>query len=289
MKIFLKKILQGLISVFEKLYKNFVVHSKWKMVVKKTKNNEKVIVSLTTYQKRFEDVKLAIKSLGFQTKKADRVLLYIDDYEDKDTVTRNFSKLEQFGVEIIRVPEDLKPHKKYYFAIKSNPDAIVITIDDDCIYWPWTISSLLKTHKKHPTAVCARRVSKITYDENKNIEPYNSWKQSYIKELKPSSLLIATGVGGVLYPPHALPPEAFEVDAIKRYCYEADDIWLKIMESMNRVDVVWTKCLLMHPIEIEEESGGGLAALNVGANRNDMYLRNTLNAYDLPVDIFRKQ
>lgn len=286
MKNFLKKLVQSLTDICGRLYKKYIIHSKWKEVVQQSNGNEEVIVSLTTYQRRFEDVKFAIKSLGFQTQKANRVILYIDDYEDNNIVVKNFSKIEKYGVEIIRVPDDLKPHKKYYFAMKSNPEAIIITIDDDCVYWPWTISSLLKTHKKYPQAVCARRVSKITYDENGNIKPYNSWQQSYMKELEPSSQLIATGVGGVLYPPHILPSETFDIDAIKKYCYGADDIWLKVMETMNHVDVVWTKCLLMHPIDIEE-SNDGLAALNVGANRNDAYLRDTLEAYNLSANEFK--
>lgn len=285
MKKVVKRVVQCIIDAVGKVYKKYVIHSNWKKVIEPS--NENIIVSLTTYRKRFEDVKLAIKSLGFQIKKANRVILYIDDFEDDETVAACLSELKDYGVEIIRVPGDLKPHNKYYFAMKDNPEATIITIDDDCIYWPWTISSLLKMHKKYPTAVCARRVSKITYDANGNIKPYNSWQHSYMREQKPSFLLIAMGVGGVLYPSHTLPDKAFEIDAIKKYCYGADDVWLKVMETINHVNVVWTKCILMHPISIEEGSEGGLAALNVGANRNDMYLMDTLKAYGLSPNIFK--
>ena len=34
----------------------------------------------------------------------------------------------------IRFCEDLKAHKKYYYAFKEYPDDIVITVDDDVIY-----------------------------------------------------------------------------------------------------------------------------------------------------------
>lgn len=284
----LKKVIQIVIAILSKIYKKYICHSKWKKVIRTSKGNEEVIISVTTYKKRFEDVKLAIKSLGFQTKKVDKVILYIDNFEDEKIVKECFSEIIEYGVDIIRVPDDLKCHKKYYFAMQNNPNAVIITIDDDCIYWPWTISSLLKTHKKYPQCVCARRVSKITYNKNGEINPYNSWQQSHMRELKPSSLLLATGVGGVLYPPHILPDETFDIDAIKKYCYCADDIWLKVMETINNIDIVWSKCLLMHPIDIEEESDGGLAALNVGENRNDIYLKNILDAYKLSSDIFKE-
>lgn len=286
MKKKIKKLVQNTMSFVGKIYKRYVICSKWKKVVQASSESETVIVSVTSYRKRFEDVKIAIKSLGYQTRKANRVILFIDDFENDDAL-KSFDTLKKYGVEIVRVPHDLKPHKKYYFAMKQNPESVVITIDDDCVYWPWTISSLMKTHKRYPKAVCARRVSKITYDTKGNIEPYNDWQQSYTKEWKPSSQLFATGVGGVLYPPYALPKMAFDVEAIKKYCYCADDIWLKIMETINNVDVVWTRCLLMHPIDIEDGMEEGLAALNVGANRNDIYLQETLKAYNLSTEIFR--
>lgn len=286
MKDKIKKIVQSIINSAGRLYKRYIICSKWKSVVQKSSKSESIIVSVTSYRKRFEDVKIAIKSLGYQTQKANRVLLFVDDFENNDAMNV-LDDLKEYGVEIVRVPYDLKPHKKYFFAMTQNPDTIVITIDDDCVYWPWTISSLMNTHRRYPKAVCARRVSKITYDQAGNIEPYNEWKQSYTKELKPSSQLFATGVGGVLYPPYSLSNMAFDVEAIKKYCYCADDVWLKIMETINNVDVVWTRCLLMHPIDIEDGTAEGLATLNVGANRNDVYMQETLKAYNLSPEIFR--
>ena len=46
--------------------------------------------------------------------------------------------------EIRWVDEDLKPHKKYYWAFKDFRDSLVVTIDDDLVYRKTMIQELVE-------------------------------------------------------------------------------------------------------------------------------------------------
>ena len=158
--------------------------------------------------------------------------------------------------------------------MQEFPNHIIVTVDDDLIYDKNLLSDLLECAKKNPDCVCARRVNLITKDENGNLNPYAEWEWEYKKETTPSHALIATSCGGVLYPPHILPAETFDAVAIKKYCLNTDDIWLKFMELKNDVKVVFSNNKVVHPLTLRHTQESGLLQTNTaGENRNDIKIK----------------
>lgn len=237
--------------------------------------DQKIIVSLTSYPERFEYVYMTLKSLLRQDMKPDRIILWYDC--DYSYLTENMRSLMEYGIEYIHVDIDLKPHKKYYFAMNRFPDDIVITVDDDVVYPSDLVSSLYDTHIRFPDCVCARRVHLITFRGNQ-IDSYSNWIFEYVKSKRPDYKLFAVGVGGVLYPPHCLNEEAFDINNLKM-CLEADDIWLKCMQLLKRTKVVWTPNKMVHPPIIEGSQKNALFSENFVNNRNDEYICILMKKY----------
>ena len=79
----------------------------------------------------------------------------------------------------------------------------------------------------------------ITVDQNGIMSEYNKWwdRCSHYIEV-PRMDLFAVGCGGILYPPHIITKEVFNINNIKKYCMSADDVWLKVMELISKVPVV---------------------------------------------------
>ena len=238
---------------------------------------QKVIVSLTSYPARFSSIYLCLKSLLLQSAKPDKIILWLDC--DKSQVTGQMKSLEQYGLEIVCEVEDLKPHKKYFYSMQKFPNDIIITVDDDVIYPSDLVASLMQKHAEFPDCVCARRVHKITFGEDKKINPYSKWIDKCKKELAPSYFLMPTGVGGVLYPPNCLDKCAFDKELIKSRCLMADDIWLKTMELLNGTKVAWVKNNILTPPYTERSQETALYLDNVHQNKNDEYMRNMLELY----------
>ena len=244
------------------------------------RRKKKIIVSLTSYPLRFSNIYLCLKSLLCQTVKPDKIIVWLGSDATEADLTDEMKSLEQYGVEYkFDRKNNLKPHKKYYYAMQEYPEDIIITVDDDAVYLEKTLESLMKSYLRYPTAVSARRVHKITYNEKGNINPYEKWLKEYRKERKDSFELIAVGVGGVLYPPHSLNDSAFNIEDIKTLCLGADDIWLKCMEMLNGTKVVWVPCFFAHPSALGITTS--LWQGNVNEDQNDIYLSLVSERYKL--------
>ena len=155
-------------------------------------------------------------------------------------------------------------------------------MDDDVIYSPTTISSLLKIHGKYPKAVCARRVHNIVCNQH-SIAKYSLWNQECQTKILPSLKLMAVGVGGVLYPPNSVYNLVFDKKLIKKICLNADDLWLKFMEVLQNTEVVWCPCLWAHPANIAKNCPG-LSDSNVGEYKNDLYIEKLTRCFPSVVD-----
>lgn len=198
-----------------------------------------IIISLTSYPARISYVASVIESIKCQTVKPDKILLWLAESQfvnkEKDLPAELLAQIDE--VAELRWCEDIRPHKKYYYAMQEYPDSILITIDDDIYYDNKLIESLLTSYLKYPYAVSATRAHLITFEDGE-IAPYKNWKREIDTVGVPSYALCATGVGGVLYPPHSLSKETFNLEAIKQTCLNADDLWLKVMEIISGVPVV---------------------------------------------------
>lgn len=243
---------------------------------------QKLVVSLTSFPARVRYAPAAIGSMLRQTLKPDAILLHLGEAQFASfPVPESVRRLErESGIEIVFC-EDIKPHTKYYYAMQSHPDALIVTVDDDIIYRPTLLEELYRSYQAFPDCVSCVRAHKMRFDREGKLMSYLDWIHEYNYELNvPSHQLLATGVGGVLYPPHLLHPEVFNKEILKKTCLAADDLWLKVMEVMSD-----TKVVLCADSKYPQEIVGGsqqvsLLADNLNENKNDIQMKNILAVYN---------
>lgn len=270
--------------ILRRLYNEIYV----RLPIFKTKNvNDNVIISLTSYHARLPGLYIVIRSLLKQSVSPYKIILYLGNDTKESDIPKKLSSLQKYNFEIKTGYEDLKPHKKYFFVMQEYSYKTIITVDDDLIYDKNLVRDLIKTSEKFPGCVCARRVNFITYSDNK-INKYNDWEWEYKKITEPSHQLLATGCGGVLYPPNIFPSETFNNEAIKSYCLNTDDIWLKFMELKADIKVVWSNSKVIHPLSLRGSQDSGLMQTNTkGENRNDINIKNMIEYTGInPTDYF---
>ena len=217
---------------FEKLLK---VDSE---VMEKNRKEPRIIVSLTTFPDRVETVSEVIRCMFQQTVKPYKILLYLADTQFPDKKIPDSLSCLQNNVFEIKYCDDLKPHKKYFYAMQEYPEDIIITVDDDIFYPDDLIEDLLQSYKKYPHAVSCMRGHVIKLLDPKTYAPYKEWKNARKMVNRPSLLILPTGVGGVLYPPGCLYKAAFDKEAIIECCLFTDDLWLKWMQLKKDVPCV---------------------------------------------------
>lgn len=108
---------------------------------------EKVIVSLTSYEPRFQNLPTVLDTILAQTVKPDLIVLNL---AHEAIVPNNVQEyLDKHKVEVFRV-DDTRVYKKLLPTLKRYPNDIVISIDDDWLYPEEMIADFLDIHAKYP-------------------------------------------------------------------------------------------------------------------------------------------
>ena len=239
--------------------------------------SRRLVVSLTTYPRRIGTIPAVLESIYNQTRKPDEVVLWLaeEQFPEKEKeLPEALLKLAAENRLTIRWCDDLKPHKKYFYALQEYSDDLVVTIDDDLLYSRDMLASLYASYLLYPEAVSTVRAHLVMLDEQNRIMPYNTWIQETDRCVhKPSMQLMATGGAGVLYPPNQFRKEFFDKGAIMENCPWADDLWLKAMQVVSGVPVVVARPheQLQYLPGTQEEA---LHHVNVRQNQNDVQLAN---------------
>ena len=255
-------------------------------------NKEHIVVSFTTFPPRLKWVHLVVRGIMSQSIKPDKIVMYIGDDVKIDSIPDKVKELCQYGLEIKKIPGNLKPHKKYQYAMEDYPDSLIITIDDDLIYHKNFIQSLYEGHRRFPDSVIAIRGHEITFNDDGTIKPYNEWNQQVMHSCYPSMKLFAAGgSGGVLYPPRALDERAFDKDKVQKLCLNADDIWLKMMEVLNGTKtVIYNPKLFNKYIKCRGlEKNKGLNEENVLQNANDKYIYQVASFFNIDLSSLNEE
>lgn len=234
---------------------------------------DKIIVSLTSFPPRLPKLHLVIECILRQSIKPDEIILYLTEEQvgSIDNLPRKLLDLRERGLQIKLCPDKIRSHTKYFYAIKENPNDIVITVDDDLFYRTDLIESHLAAHKKHPNAIIANWVKEILPTTDK----YNEWPDGTEPKLSDRFLLL--GVSSVLYPPKSLHEEVFNKNAIIEQCLTADDVWLSCMALLKETPIYFTKYKYNHlPIRIKNNE----TLLSINRERNQVCVDNLNKYYD---------
>lgn len=247
----------------------------------KNEEPEKVCVSLTSFPARINQVAYSVKSLMLQTRRPDRIILWLAENQfPTRTLPSELESLAEKGLEI-RYCDDLKSHKKYFYALQEQkPNELIITVDDDIIYHPRTIERLLEAHKATPDAIVCSLTHIIAFDECGNIKPYAEWTTSGNNAGENPNNMPLTG-SGCLYPFGSMIPETFEIDKIRELAPSVDDIWIGVMSKLSGVGIVTPRIVPKTFTVVSSSQSVHLGAVNCIGNGNDVAVGKMIENYPL--------
>ena len=253
-----------------RILSNIYVYSFMRVKAVKTNiNNDTIIVSLTSYPARISKLWMVVKTLLDQKNVENfKVILWLSENQfpkGLDSLPKSLKNLIKQGLDVRFVSDDLKSHKKYYYAFKDYPNNIVVTVDDDVLYSPVLLRTLLDVHDKYSDCVICNRGIKIIKEKS-----YRNWDK-VDKFMVPVSNIMPTGIGGVLYPPHCYHNSIFDVEAIQSTCINGDDLWLNFMCRLNGTKVVHTGVKFGF-ITVLSSQGTALCIENVNHDKNDIQI-----------------
>jgi hypothetical protein len=190
-----------------------------------------IIVSLTSTASRLEILRYTLISLTEQTHKPNSIIVnlskeaYLMD-KGVSELPAWFSLFEDKGVQVNWVENTGSYRKLLPRLSEASDDDVIVTCDDDVIYAPHWLASLIKTADEFPNHIVCGRARKPSVNFLKKQQSYLHW--SVVKPGSEGAQLVPIGIAGVVYRPALL-----DIDFIlkKDFLEEApkqDDLWFKV-------------------------------------------------------------
>jgi len=220
-----------------------------------------VVVTLTTSPIRLPKIESVINSIMEQTMKPDKIVLNLPNVFKRDGST--YDDIPEFikNNNLIRINrcEDIGPATKIVPAalLYTDPETILISIDDDTVYSRTMIERLLNCSEKNKDSVISGTVDEyegVVY--RKDIDEYVFYGEYLL------------GCTGVLYKSRFLSNfDQRELLAAPKSCYLSDDFYLSNYLKQENVSIV-----VCSPIpdtfQYQTTYGFSYDALNAGANKD---------------------
>lgn len=274
------RVCEIILTTYLNVYKVFNIYPS------KLPEQSNIIVSLTSFPKRINEVWIVIDSIFHQKLLPRKIILYLTEEEfpeHKKELPTRLLKYEKLGLEICFRKYNLKPHNKYFYALQEHKNCCIITIDDDIYYHDDLISNLYNLHHQYPSCICANTIDIITFNQNGEFTSYKTWERPYSPQ-EPSLYNLALGYNGVLYPPHVFSSDdVFNIEKIKSLSLNADDLWLKAHEILQNIPVVSSSFYINGPY-IRNSQKISLMSSNVSLNQNDKQWKYLCMYYNITKD-----
>ena len=258
---------------------------------KGTDDDGDVIVSITSYPERINEVKYTIYSLLNQNLKPKKVVLWLafEEFPNKeDDLENELLSLKDNGLEI-KWCENLKSFKKLIPSLKEYPNSIIVTADDDVFYPNNWLELLYNAYLDNRNSLICMRCRDIKVI-NDTLDKYETWHlaQGFKEE---SYLNFITGIGGVLYPPDSFNSKVLDYELAKKLCPSADDLWFWAMAVSNRTKIV--KVEGQKPIslnicrDLKLTNQSRLFDSNI--DKNDKQIENVINEFPEILEIIGEE
>lgn len=261
-------------------YNSLSLYSKNIGVAEEQYCDNPVIVSLTSYGKKIQQVHLAIESIMHQTMKPNKIVLCLSD-EFKGNLPIMLQHQQERGLEILFC-KDVRSYTKLIPTLCKYPQSVIITIDDDIIYPIDFVEYLVKAYLNNPQKVYFYYGHTIRLDAEKAPIPYKEWK---LKRAVGSSLFnLPTGVNGVLYPPKCFHEDVCKEELFMELCPYADDLWFKAMTLLKGVEceqVERVEDVKRDFVHLDAADRYALSTINNDKNMNDVQFAKLYKKYNL--------
>jgi len=231
---------------------------------------ENIIISLTSYSKRFNTLSRVLESLKKQSLSPDNIVLWIA-YKDISKLSKKIKDMVD-----VRFCKDIKSYKKIIPTLKEYPNSFIVTADDDIVYKNNWLETLVKCWDGNENHIASYRVRRMVFDNNKLL-PYKKWTINHELSQYPSPLNLCNTGAGVLYPPNIFHDEVFNEKVFTKLCPTADDIWLYWMARLNNKKIyhIQSNSYKLKTIPIVKKD----ALWHINKNKNDEYIQNLIKKY----------
>ena len=194
----------------------------------------KAVICMTSFPQRIDTVWLVVECLLRQTRIPNKIVIYLSNiqFNSANKLPESLKVYPKDLVEVIFVNDDIRSHKKYWYAVKEYFDRPIILVDDDLIYDSHVVEDLEKTTQKNSNTIACCWGHKMRWNDTGEIMPYSKWGGVQPLYSVNSDYFFGSG-GGTYFPVGSLEGANIPTKEIMTICPYADDIWLNAITRIN--------------------------------------------------------
>lgn len=274
----LRFIIRLTVNLITPIYYYLTKYNKSYSITPSQRKEGRIIITLTSFPVRIGRVWLVIETILRQTKKPDKIILWLskEQFSSVDLLPKKLLKQRNRGLEIRLIDGDIRSYKKYYYTLQEFPNDYMLIIDDDIFYRSTMIENLCSYSIRYPKSIIAQYTNKIQWVNDK-LDAYASWP-TLREETPPNQNSFFGSGGGTLFPPYSMDKDALNMDIFLNLAPNADDIWLNVMCKLRGTKVTQTNYYSTY-LPILYFKNSTLDSKNNGLNQNDQQLLTVREYY----------
>lgn len=181
---------------------------------------ERIVVSMTTIPERASRIMPALRSLLDQTCPADRILLAWPAHSLRTNAPYPAPPALPAGVELLGC-EDYGPATKLLAALRVEPNAAIVAVDDDVLYPRDFVETLLNAHRAAPKAALGYRGWQLEPET----DPRDLDHVFATAVAIPTPVDVLLGTWGYLVPASAFDDAVYDFGSYPPEVRWVDDVW----------------------------------------------------------------
>lgn len=237
------------------------------------------IVSLTSYSTRIDSVYFTLETIGRNSLRPRRLILWLDETARLSTLPSELRRLQKRGLEVLPC-RNYGSHKKYYPFLESQSEFAVplVTADDDMLYPRDWLAGLNAAYQANDHVINCFRARTVRVADGA-MAPYETWP--LCTSSSPSFRTFATGSSGAIFPPRYLAALKTAGESFMQSCPKADDLWLHVNALRSGHKIRQITAASQHYPHIPGTQDIALFRTNMVGGGNDIQIANTYQAADV--------
>lgn len=238
-----------------------------------------VVVSLTSYAHRLNNVGLAIESIGAGRLRPERMVLWVSDTGFSLRDHPHLASLADRGLEV-QSCADWRSFKKFYpFVLEGDFSRPLVTADDDIMFPHEWLATLWRGHCETPSHLVGLRGYTMSGGSRGQFAPYAAWPR--VTTERPSARTFLTTGSGVVLGPPVLQALAEAGTRFVERCPSADDIWVNRVANTAGTRKRWIRNRHTALNIPGTQQSGALHSENITGGLNDQYLQRLYSVDDV--------
>jgi len=251
----------------------------WSSSSQASERYDDVVVSLTSFSKRYHALPYVVASILNQTIAPRQVYVWIQKGETH-LLPKELFRLEEKGL-VIQEVEHLGSYSKLIHAIEILSDVNIVTADDDLIYAHDWLEGLVSEAKAGDYGVYAYCTREMKFSAPEVFASYKTWLRYPQDQLRTEKQMMPIGYGGVYYPRRAFGETVLDQSQFQKLAPRADDIWFKAQTLLNGVDSYQIPKSFGKEVYLPFTQGSGLKKINVRLKGNEEQAQAVFEALQL--------